>query len=169
MTISCSLSLVLETVLHGWHSEFARASIKIDYHPSDLLPDVLVKQAGLDVIFNALLSDALKRLYAHQTLTIETIEREGHVVVLIKDYGSASGLLDKLMVISNGNVQFSLDELVALSGGNLSIHSSSERNLIELMWPQVISVESTPEALLSAKPQSDSELRVATKTQSYCC
>lgn len=158
MTISCSLSLVLETVLHGWHSEFARANIKIDYHPSDLLPDVLVKQAGLDVIFNALLSDALKRLYAHQTLTIETIEREGHVVVLIKDYGSASGLLDKLMVISNGNVQFSLDELVALSGGNLSIHSSSERNLIELMWPQVISVESTPAALLSAKPQSDSEL-----------
>lgn len=158
MTISCSLSLVLETVLHSWHGEFERANVKIDYQPSDILPDVLVKQAGLDVIFNALLSDALKRLYAHQTLIIETIEREGHVVVIIKDYGSTSVLLDKLMVISNGNVQFPLNELVALSGGNLSIHSSSERNLIELMWPQVIPIESAQTSELSSKLQSNNEL-----------
>lgn len=129
------LDLVLDAVLEGWRSEFAAGKVNIVYDSFAYTSERFVKQTGLESIFNVIMADALQRLYPHQTLMINCSQREGNIVVTMTDEGKSVDQLGQLLVISNENRFISLYDAVTLAGGELRYFSSSERNLVELMWP----------------------------------
>ncbi|EMA8955980.1 helix-turn-helix domain-containing protein [Vibrio fluvialis] len=148
---------VIDTVLAGWVAEFAAAGIKVERHCTEALPAAALKHWGVDIIFNTLFAHAIKRLYRNQTLTIQCRVREQRIVIALIDCGDAGADLSSLMVASGDNQTASLNQLVAVSGGELVVFSSSERNLVELSWPQACDEEQTDQSALGAVTSSDSE------------
>ncbi|HGF7235771.1 TPA: helix-turn-helix transcriptional regulator, partial [Vibrio cholerae] len=95
---------------------------------------VEVRQFNLDVLFNAVLTDAIKRLYKHQELTIQLEVRNAQAVIVFSDFGAPIQNIDKTMVTLSGS-SYPLEELVTRSGGVLHVLALKERNVIELAWP----------------------------------
>ncbi|MGC9421786.1 helix-turn-helix domain-containing protein [Vibrio sp.] len=151
------LGPVLKTMLEGWKHDFEQADIKISCDIDEQLPNISLKQPGLDSIFNLIFSDALNRLHRHQTLTIKGIQRGKSVVVTITDFGEAPQQLAQQRLILNEHKTQTLDDVIQLTGGYLQLFSSSERNLIELTWPaQIQTAEHSAAELHLASDVSES-------------
>ncbi|MCG3765757.1 AraC family transcriptional regulator [Vibrio cincinnatiensis] len=129
------LKLVLDTILEGWKHEFAQAGIQVECEFTEPLPDVCLKQSGLDAIFNAIFADVLDRLHPHQILSIKGRQQEEWIVVRIMDCAESTERLDLQMVTLDEDGTQTLHEAVNLTGGEFNDFSSPERNLIELKWP----------------------------------
>ncbi|WP_158140363.1 AraC family transcriptional regulator [Vibrio furnissii] len=128
---------VIDTVIAGWSAEFSAAGIKIERQCLERLPEAELKHWGIDVVFNALLAQALKRMYRNQRLTIQCSLRDERIVMTWIDCGESCEDLPLLLVTSGDNHSTLLSQLVELSGGDIAVYTSSERNLVELSWPQV--------------------------------
>ncbi|GHX88908.1 transcriptional regulator, AraC/XylS family [Vibrio cholerae] len=126
------LHLLIESALKSWHEEYSKALIKLTYSGEPRF--VEVRQFNLDVLFNAVLTDAIKRLYKHQELTIQLEVRNAQAVIVFSDFGAPIQNIDKTMVTLSGS-SYPLEELVTRSGGVLHVLALKERNVIELAWP----------------------------------
>ncbi|WP_185842559.1 AraC family transcriptional regulator [Vibrio cholerae] len=126
------LHLLIESALKSWQEEYSKALIKLTYSGEPRF--VEVRQFNLDVLFNAVLTDAIKRLYKHQELTIQLEVRNAQAVIVFSDFGAPIQNIDKTMVTLSGS-SYPLEELVTRSGGVLHVLALKERNVIELAWP----------------------------------
>lgn len=82
------LHLLIESALKSWQEEYSKALIKLTYSGEPRF--VEVRQFNLDVLFNAVLTDAIKRLYKHQELTIQLEVRNAQAVIVFSDFGAQS-------------------------------------------------------------------------------
>jgi AraC family chitin signaling transcriptional activator len=123
-----NLTLIIESVLRGWQEELIKAGITVEVEAEkDLF--VGAEDASLDEIFNLLFDGILHRCYRNQTVVIQLILREEQVVFSMLDQGK---------MIEDGNISSTMMQnvraLVEKSHGELVIHSSQERNLLEMTW-----------------------------------
>lgn len=152
------LHLLIESALKSWQEEYSKALIKLTYVGETRF--IEVRQFNLDVLFNALLTDAIKRLYKHQELSIRLEARETQAVVVFSDYGAPAENLETIQVNLTGFGSYPFHELVNRSGGELRVLALRERNVIEIAWPltTVTDIESfkMDESELEDKPSLDS-------------
>lgn len=129
------LSLVLESAASSWKHEFSVAGMKIELDiPEDDIY-VEINQFNLDVIFNTLLSEAIKRLYKTQTLHIKCYRLKQQTLVVMSDQGVCAHNVAQTMATISGFTLNQLDDLVRHSGGEVKVFSSKEQNVVQLSWP----------------------------------
>jgi len=129
------LSLVLESAASSWKHEFSVAGMKIEL---DMPVDdnyVEISQFNLDVIFNTLLSEAIKRLYKTQTLYIKCYRLKQNTLVVMSDQGVCAHNVTQMMATTSGFTLNQLDDLVRHSGGEIKVFASKEQNVVQLSWP----------------------------------
>ncbi|AQP35683.1 AraC family transcriptional regulator [Vibrio anguillarum] len=156
------LSIILNSCVDGWREEFAKANISLAVNNE--LKQAYIESAhfNLDIIFNTLLSDAVKRLYRNQELQIHCYEREKRLFIVMIDCGDQVQSINSDKRISG----FELEEmqlLVQRSGGEIHIFSSPERNLVELSWPSVELVSDAPEMIVVEEHSEDKFIDVTEK------
>ncbi|MCG9748969.1 helix-turn-helix domain-containing protein [Vibrio brasiliensis] len=120
-----NLTLIIESVLSGWQEELVKAGITVEVEAErDLF--VSLTNFNLDEVFNLLFDGIVQRCYRNQTVVIQLALRNEQVVLSMLDQG-------KGMDRANVTMQ-SVATLVEKSGGALTIHTSEERNLLEMTW-----------------------------------
>ncbi|WP_427916925.1 helix-turn-helix domain-containing protein [Vibrio amylolyticus] len=152
------LSLVIESVLSGWKSEFEKSGIGIQFRCND--SDVLVEldNFNLDVVINTLLDSLLARCFKNQEVQIELYIADEMAVMKMMDSGRAFPDLEHYeQVMSMDLSVHNLPSLVSESGGRLSYHISKERNLIEISWPLSLTTISTEDEASTERLHDDSE------------
>ncbi|MCX9564517.1 AraC family transcriptional regulator, partial [Vibrio cholerae] len=136
------LHLLIESALKSWQEEYSKAAIQLTYSGETRF--IEVRQFNLDVLFNAVLTDAIKRLYKHQELNIRLDIRDAHAVVVFSDYGVPIENIESVQVNLTGYGAYPLQELVTRSGGELRVFALQERNIVELAWPLATLAELEP-------------------------
>ncbi|WP_165311946.1 helix-turn-helix domain-containing protein [Vibrio ziniensis] len=134
-TLIHNLSLVLESVVTSWNDEFSISGMTLDTEIESKKSYVKLQQFNLDVIFNALLSDAMKRLYKNQTLFVRCYETNQRVLVTMSDQGVSAKNIEQTMTTTSGFALNQLSDLVEQSGGEINVYVSKEQNVVQLSWP----------------------------------
>lgn len=134
-SLTHNLSLVLESVVSSWHDEFSHAGMALELEIECKRSLVKLKQFNLDVIFNALLAEAIKRLYKKQTLVVRCYEIENRVLVTLCDQGTSAKNIEQTMITTSGFALNQLGDLVTQSGGEINVYVSKEHNMVQLTWP----------------------------------
>ncbi|WP_061052949.1 AraC family transcriptional regulator [Vibrio mimicus] len=151
------LHLLIESALKSWQEEYSKAAIQLTYSGETRF--IEVRQFNLDVLFNAVLTDAIKRLYKNQELNIRLELRDEHAVVVFSDYGAPIENIESVQVNLTGYGAYPLQELVTRSGGELRVFALQERNIVELSWPLATLAELEPfksdESESDVKPSID--------------
>lgn len=123
-----NLTLIVESVLRGWQDELLKAGVTVQIEADKDLY-VSVDTFNLDEIFNLLFDGIVQRCYRNQTVMIQLMLRKGQVAFSMLDQGKAiEGSNTTSTMMQN------IHSLVEKSGGQLVIHSSEERNLLEMTW-----------------------------------
>jgi AraC family chitin signaling transcriptional activator len=125
-----NLTLIISSVLRGWQEEFIKAGISVRI-PTDEEVYIKLSHFNLDELFTVLFDGIIKRSYRNQTIHGQIVTYNGKVSLRITDEGDAISS----PVLSDTSIQ-NLGRLAEQSGGEMAYHSSSERNLIELVWPE---------------------------------
>ncbi|MGL4827687.1 MAG: helix-turn-helix domain-containing protein [Vibrio sp.] len=136
------LHLLIESALKSWQEEYSKALIQLTYTGETHF--VEVRQFNLDVLFNTVLTDAIKRLYKYQELNIRLEVRETQAVVVFSDYGAPIDNIEAIQVNLTGYGAYPLQELVTRSGGELRVLALRERNVLELIWPLATLIDIEP-------------------------
>ncbi|GEM_PF-775014 len=148
------LHLLIESALKSWQEEYSKAAIKLIYHGETRF--IEVRQFNLDVLFNAILTDAIKRLYKYQELQIQLEARDEQAVLIFSDFGSPIQNLGSMLVTLTGFGTYPLQELISRSGGELRVLVLKERNVIELAWPlaSIPEIESLKQEVVEIEQKS---------------
>jgi AraC family chitin signaling transcriptional activator len=156
------LSIILNSCVDGWREEFTKADISLAVNNE--LKQAYIESAhfNLDIIFNTLLSDAVKRLYRNQELKIHCYEREKRLFIVMIDCGDQVQCVNSDKRISGFELE-EMQQLVQLSGGEIHIFSSSERNLVELSWSSVELISDVPEMIVVDDHSEGKLIEVAEK------
>lgn len=125
-----NLNVIINSVMNAWREEFFKAGISLEFPNED---DTFVKlmHFNLDELLTVLFDGIVKRSYRNQTITVQVTKQDGLVSLVVLDQGDS---LDSSALL--GTSMQSLTELVNKSGGEMKSHSSTERNLIEITWPE---------------------------------
>ncbi len=129
------ISPVLESAVSSWRHEFSIAGMKIELDIPSEKNYVELTQFNLDVIFNTLLSEAIKRLYKAQVLHIKCYQLDQKILVLMSDQGICAQSVAQVMATTSGFALLQLQELVKQSGGEMNVFTSKEQNVVQLSWP----------------------------------
>ncbi len=129
------ISLVLESAVSSWMHEFQLAGIKIELDIPPTKNYVELTQFNLDVIFNTLLSEAIKRLYKAQTLYVKCYPLDQRMLVLMSDQGVCAQNVTQVTATTSGFELHQLKDLVEHSGGVINVFVSKEQNVVQLSWP----------------------------------
>ncbi len=134
-TLVYDISLVLESAVSSWRQEFLIAGMKIELDIPSAKNYVELQQFNLDVIFNTLLSEAIKRLYKAQTLHVKCYQLDQRILVLMSDQGVCAQNVVRAMATMSGFALNQLEDLVKQSGGEMNVFASKEQNVVQLSWP----------------------------------
>lgn len=130
-----NLSLVLESVVSSWSDEFSIAGMILDAEIQSRRSYVKLQQFNLDVIFNALFAEAMKRLFKNQALVVRCYEVNGRILVTMSDQGGSAKNVEQTMTTTSGFALNQLSDLVEQSGGEMNVYVSKEQNVVQLSWP----------------------------------
>lgn len=130
-----NLSLVLESVVSSWSDEFSIAGMILDVEIQSRRSYVKLQQFNLDVIFNALFAEAMKRLFKNQTLAVRCYEVNDRILVTMSDQGGSAKNIEQTMTTTSGFALNQLSDLVEQSGGEMNVYVSKEQNVVQLSWP----------------------------------
>ncbi len=134
-----NLSQITQSVVDVWQDDFAKAGIKVEFVDEHKSSRIALDSFNLDVIFNSIFANIIKRSYRGQTVKIKLAEGSDIVWLNFIDYGTQ--LTNKLVT---GRVSLShsadlgidnLSQLVNDSGGHLAVFTSDAQNKIEITWP----------------------------------
>ncbi|NIY94434.1 helix-turn-helix domain-containing protein [Vibrio diazotrophicus] len=134
-TLTHNLSLVLESVVSSWSDEFGIAGMILDVEIQNRKSYVELQQFNLDVIFNALFAEAMKRLSKSQTLIVRCYEVDASVFVTMSDQGISAKNVEQTMTTTSGFALNQLSDLVEQSGGDMNVYVTKEQNIVQLSWP----------------------------------
>ncbi|ELB2936274.1 helix-turn-helix domain-containing protein [Vibrio alginolyticus] len=134
-----NLSQITQSVVDVWQDDFAKAGILVELEDESKQSRVALESFNLDVIFNSIFANIIKRSFRGQTVRI--MLEKGHDIVSLSflDYGTqlpnkvATGLPSNL-----NHSELSIDhlaQLVTTSGGYLAVFSSDAQNKVEITWP----------------------------------
>lgn len=126
-----NLEVVLKSALDVWREEFERHELSIVYTKVDeqaLFIEVF--EFNLDEVFSAVFNNLLRRCYRKQQVSLSVELRDHRAIVACYDQGQEITVSDT--TLTDWNI---VKHHVQQSGGQMAIFSSSERNLIELSWP----------------------------------
>lgn len=124
-----NLTLILKSVLSGWADELEKANINIELE-SDSKRDYFVSLSSfnLDELLNLLVDSVVRRCYRNQTVVLSTRLDDKRVVLTLMDQGESLESYNHSSLLQN------IGSLIEQSGGCCNIHSSAERNLMEVSW-----------------------------------
>ncbi|MGR5549424.1 helix-turn-helix domain-containing protein [Vibrio sp. DNB22_12_1] len=133
-----NLSQITQSVVDVWQEDFLKAGIKVELNDDDKMSRIALESFNLDVIFNSIFANAIKRSFHGQSVKV-SIE-QGHDVVSLSfiDHGTQLPSKAPTTRLSSSGGDLSMDnlpELVAVSGGQLSMFTSDAQNKIEITWP----------------------------------
>ncbi len=134
-----NLSQITQSVIDVWQDDFAKADIKVEFVDEHKSCRIALESFNLDVIFNSIFANVIKRSYRGQNVKVMLAEGSGIVWLSFIDYGSP--LPSKIAagrIPSSNNVELGIDNLAQLvedSGGHLAIFVSDAQNKIEITWP----------------------------------
>ncbi|MGL5429482.1 MAG: helix-turn-helix domain-containing protein [Vibrio sp.] len=127
------LNLLMESALKSWQEEYNKAEIQLVYRGEVCL--IEIRQFNLDILFNVVFTDAIRRLAKQQQLSIQLEQRDSQGVLIFSDHGAVIDNFSAIPISFNGTCTYSVQELVQHSGGELRILRLNDCNVLELAWP----------------------------------
>lgn len=158
---------VLESAVRSWRHEFSVAGMKIELDIPSAKNYVELSQFNLDVIFNTLLSEAIKRLYKAQVLHIKCYQLDQRIIVLMSDQGVCAQSVTQAMATTSGFALLQLQELVKVSGGDMNVFTSKEQNVVQLSWP-FADVEQESRGIESYTKYTDEQIIDQSESDWFC-
>ncbi|MGY0616248.1 helix-turn-helix domain-containing protein [Vibrio sp. FJH11] len=134
-----NLSQITQSVVDVWQDDFAKAGVLVELVDAHKSSRIALDSFNLDVIFNTIFANILKRSFRGQTVKISLDEGSDIVWLSFIDYGTQ--LPNKLVqgpTSNSNNVELGIDnltQLVTQSGGHLATFTSDAQNKIEITWP----------------------------------
>lgn len=161
-----NLSQITQSVVDVWQDDFAKAGILVEFLDEHKSSRIALDSFNLDVIFNTIFANILKRSFRGQTVKISLNEGSDIVWLSFIDYGTQ--LPNKLApgpTPNSNNVDLGIDnltQLVTQSGGHLATFTSDAQNKIEITWPVAKELSHTylEDDLLEFESERGSEPRV---------
>ncbi|NOH97878.1 helix-turn-helix domain-containing protein [Vibrio sp. 99-70-13A1] len=138
-TFGCDIILVFESVLKAWQGDLLKAGINLDIKVDTPYRHIELLYFNLDILFNSLISSAIKRSYKSQTMKVWIEEENEKLVITIIDNGSpfskiSSGHLEsEINHIPDLNIE-KLPLLIKQSGGDFGMFTSEAQNKVSLSW-----------------------------------
>ncbi|MGR5278595.1 AraC family transcriptional regulator [Vibrio rotiferianus] len=138
---SYDLNQITSSVIDVWREDFKKAGLELEFQDVESHSRVVLESFNLDVIFNTVFANIIKRSYRGQSVRVSIGEDERHITLTMLDFGNQ--LPSKLTFgkpISMNQVDLSIEQLSTLveaSGGKLSIISSDTQNKFDITWPKV--------------------------------
>ncbi|MGP8306611.1 helix-turn-helix domain-containing protein [Vibrio sp. YIC-376] len=159
-----NLSQITQSVVDVWQDDFAKVGVLVELIDEQKSSRIALDSFNLDVIFNTIFANIIKRSFRGQTVKIMLAEGSDIVWLSFIDYGIQ--LPSKLVTghISNSNNTDlgidNLSQLVAESGGHLAVFTSDAQNKIEITWPVAKGLIHVEEEILEFEAERDSEALV---------
>ncbi len=133
-----NLSQITQSVVDVWQDDFTKAGIKVEFSDEQKSCRIALESFNLDVIFNSIFANAIKRSYRGQTVKVMLAEDRDIVWLSVIDYGAPLPKVEVGRIPGGNNVELGTDNLSQLvedSGGHLAIFVSDAQNKIEITWP----------------------------------
>ncbi len=156
-----NLSQITQSVVDVWQDDFAKAGIKVELIDEHKSSRIALESFNLDVIFNSIFANIIKRSYRGQTVKIMLAQGSDIVWLSFIDYGAQ--LPRKLTagrISSSNNVDLSIDNLSQLvedSGGHFALFVSDAQNKIEITWPVAKELSHVEEVLPEFNSENSAE------------
>jgi AraC family chitin signaling transcriptional activator len=156
-----NLSQITQSVVDVWKEDFSKAGILVEIIDENKSSRIALESFNLDVIFNSIFANIIKRSYRGQTVKIMLSEGSESVWLNFIDYGSQLTNKVSLSRVSNGNANDlgidSISQLVSESGGHLAVFTSESQNKIEIKWPVAQELSHVDEPLSEFAPDKELE------------
>ena len=146
-----NLSQITQSVVDVWQDDFAKAGIMVELEDERKTSRIALESFNLDVIFNSIFANIIKRSFRGQTVRIMLEEGNDIVSLSFLDYGTQ--LPNKVTTGRPSNMNHSelsidhLAQLVTTSGGYLAVFTSDAQNKIEITWPTAKEMSYVDESL----------------------
>ncbi|MEA3484860.1 MAG: helix-turn-helix domain-containing protein [Pseudomonadota bacterium] len=146
-----NLSQITQSVVDVWQDDFAKAGIMVELEDERKTSRIALESFNLDVIFNSIFANIIKRSFRGQTVRIMLEEGNDIVSLSFLDYGTQ--LPNKVTTGRPSNMNHSelsidhLAQLVTTSGGYLTVFTSDAQNKIEITWPTAKEMSYVDESL----------------------
>lgn len=146
-----NLSQITQSVVDVWQDDFAKAGIMVELEDERKTSRIALESFNLDVIFNSIFANIIKRSFRGQTVRIMLEEGNDIVSLSFLDYGTQ--LPNKVTTGRPSNMNHSelsidhLAQLVTTSGGYLAVFTSDVQNKIEITWPTAKEMSYVDESL----------------------
>ncbi|GAD75893.1 AraC family transcriptional regulator [Vibrio azureus] len=139
---SYNLSQITQAVVDVWQEDFARMKVGIELIDEYKDQCIMLESFNLDVIFNIIFANVIKRSFRCQLVTVSLEKREQSVALCIIDHGmplSTLGTIQRNTSKTHADLSIeNLPHLIAESGGQLSMYPSDTQNKIEIVWPSAL-------------------------------
>ncbi|NVC51715.1 AraC family transcriptional regulator [Vibrio diabolicus] len=146
-----NLSQITQSVVDVWQDDFAKAGIMVELEDERKTSRIALESFNLDVIFNSIFANIIKRSFRGQTVRIMLEQGNDIVSLSFLDYGTQ--LPNKVTTGRPSNMNHSelsidhLAQLVTTSGGYLAVFTSDAQNKIEITWPTAKEMSYVDESL----------------------
>jgi AraC family chitin signaling transcriptional activator len=163
---SYNLSQITQSVVDVWQDDFAKVGISVEFIDENKSSRIALDSFNLDVIFNTIFANIIKRSSRRQTVKIMVAEGSDIVWLSLIDYGTQlPSKLPSGHISNSNNVDIGIDnlpQLVTESGGHLAVFTSDAQNKIEITWPVAKELSHhIEEDLLEFESERDSEQLIA--------
>ncbi|CAM2809874.1 helix-turn-helix domain-containing protein [Vibrio mytili] len=134
-----NLSQITQSVVDVWQDDFSKAGLLVELIDANKSSRIALESFNLDVIFNSIFANIIKRSYKGQSVKIMLEEGPDIVVLSFIDYGMQ--LPTKASTgrsTNNHSLELNIDslsQLVTESGGHLSVFTSDVQSKMEITWP----------------------------------
>jgi len=136
---SYNLSQITQSVVDVWREDFFKAGINVELQDGFKASRVSLECFNLDVIFNSIFANIIKRSFRGQLIKLTLEENEGIVSLSFIDHGTPlPSKASTMRPMGTHSADLSIDnlpQLVAASGGKLSMFTFDAQNKIEITWP----------------------------------
>lgn len=159
----CSVSSVLNFTVDAWRKELDSYGIKVELKMLASSDNVVLDTCNLDIIFNSIVANALRRMVRGQVINITVDDDGSKLNVTFEDNGlplpnfnsqSATGAFD----VKESQLDFSPSSLpshIHRSGGELQPVERGNTNRLTLRW--MLSIQQLPANLPSHSTKSSLE------------
>ncbi|MGR5236588.1 helix-turn-helix domain-containing protein [Vibrio alfacsensis] len=145
-----NLSQITRSVVDVWQEDFLKAGIHVELYDDEKTSRIALDSFNLDVIFNSIFANMIKRSFRGQLVKINIEEGSDIVSLSFIDHGTQLPSKVSATRLSHNSGDLSMNnlpELVAASGGHLSMFTSDAQNKIEITWPSAQELSHVDETL----------------------
>ncbi|MDV6253088.1 helix-turn-helix domain-containing protein [Vibrio sp. EA2] len=156
-----NLSQITQSVVDVWKEDLSKAGIVVELVDEHKSSRIALESFNLDVIFNTVFANIIKRSYRGQTIKLMLSEDSDVVWLSFIDYGKQ---LPKKLSSGRGSSGHytdlgteNLSQLVSESGGHLAVFTSDAQNKIEITWPVARELDNTEQAMPEFEVEKEME------------